>query len=215
MGKKERTGKIKSRDIGFRKPDLGYYYIVTDAVETEPNYFNGIKNNLPDRVKGRLVIKIKSSKTYDMVDTILNDISKSPIVYDPWIIFDKDQVKEFDKIVSKARKHRINIGWSNPCIEILFLTYFGKSPSIENQKDCIKEFEKVYLSKLGKKYEKNNKNIYNDLIKKGDEKTAISICKKKHEEYIKEGIELASKMVGTSLVYKLLEEIGGKIEETM
>ena len=36
MGKKERAGKIELRKIGFRKPDLGYYFIVTNAVETEP-----------------------------------------------------------------------------------------------------------------------------------------------------------------------------------
>ena len=212
MGKRERSGKIKVRDIGFRKPDLGYYYIVTDAVETEPNYLNGIKENLPDRVKGRLVIKVKSSKTYDMVDTILNDISKSPIVYDPWIIFDRDQVKEFDQIIAKAEKHRINVGWSNPCIEILFLAYFGKSPNMNNQQDCIKEFEKTYINKLNKKYEKNNKNIYNDLIKNGNEELAINICKKKHNEYLSDGIEIPSKMVGVSLVYKLLEEIGDKVK---
>ena len=212
MGKRERSGKIKVRDIGFRKPDLGYYYIVTDAVETEPNYLNGIKENLPDRVKGRLVIKVKSSKTYDMVDTILNDISKSPIVYDPWIIFDRDQVKEFDQIIAKAEKHRINVGWSNPCIEILFLAYFGKSPNMNNQQDCIKEFEKTYINKLNKKYEKNNKNIYNDLIQNGNEELAINICKKKHNKYLSDGIEIPSKMVGVSLVYKLLEEIGDKVK---
>ena len=90
MGKLDHKAKIESRKIGFRKPDLGYYYIVIDAVETEPNFFNGIKNSLPANIKGRLVIKIKTSKTYDMVDTILSDISKRPIVYDPWIVFDKD-----------------------------------------------------------------------------------------------------------------------------
>ena len=211
MSKKERSGKIKVRDIGFRKPDLGYYYIVTDAVETEPNYLNGIKNTLPDRVKGRLVIKVKSSKTYDMVETILNDISKSPIVYDPWIIFDRDQVKEFDQIIDRAEKYRINVGWSNPCIEILFLAYFEKSPNTNNSQDCIKEFAKAYNNKVGKKYEKNNKNIYNDLIKNGNEKLAINICKKKYAKYLNEGIEIPSKMIGVSLVYKLLEEIGDKV----
>ena len=212
MGKKERAGKIESRRVGFRKPDLGYYYIVTDAIETEPNFLNGIKESLLDKVKERLVIKIKTSKTYDMVDVILNDISKKPIVYEPWIVFDKDQVKEFDQIINKAKRCGINVGWSNPCIEILFLAYFGKSPNTENQQECIKEFENIYKNKVGKKYEKNNKSIYKELIQNGDEKVAISICQKKFENYIKDGIELPSKMVGVSLIYKLLEEIGDKVE---
>lgn len=212
MSKEKRAGKIELRKIGFRKPDLGYYYIVTDAVETEPNFFNGIRNNLPENIKDRLVIKIKSSKTYDMVDTMLSEISKKPIVYDKWIVFDKDQVKDFDELVLKAKRHSINVGWSNPCIEILFLAYFGKSPSINNQKDCIKEFEKIYLNKIGKRYEKNNKTIYNDLTKNGDEKVAINTSKKKYENYIKDGVKIPSKMIGVSLVYKLLEEIDEKTE---
>ena len=155
-----------------------YYYIVTDAVETEPNFLNGIKDNLSDKVKGRLVIKVKTSKTYDMVDTILNDVSKSPIVYDPWIVFDRDQVKEFDLIIDKAKKYGVNIGWSNPCIEILFLAYFGKSPSINDQKDCIREFENEYSKRTGKKYLKNNKEIYKELVENGDEKLAIRVIKR-------------------------------------
>lgn len=213
MGKKDRTGKIESRKNGFRKPDLGYYYIVTDAVETEPNYFNGIKENLPDKVKGRLVIKVKASKTYDMVDTILSETSKRPIVYDKWIVFDRDQVKEFDELIQKAKKHEINVGWSNPCIEILFLAYFGKSPSINDQRDCIREFENEYSKIIGKKYLKNNKEIYTNLISYGDEKAAISIIKRKCEEFVEKGIKTPSKMVGVSMVYKLLEEIGDKVRQ--
>lgn len=211
MSKKERAGKIEQRKIGFREPDLGYYYIVTDAVETEPNFFNGIKENLPDKVKGRLVIKVKTSKTYDMVDTILSETSKRPIVYDKWIVFDRDQVKEFDELVLKARKHEINVGWSNPCIEILFLAYFGKSPSVNDQKDCIRDFENEYSKKIGKKYLKNNKAIYKELVENGDEKLAVNIIRRKYEEYLKNGIKNPSEMKGVSMVYKLLEEIRYKM----
>lgn len=211
MGKLDRVGKIGIRRTGFREPDLGYYYIVTDAVETEPNFFNGIKENLPDEIKGRLIIKVKSSKTYDMVDTILNETSKRPIMYDKWIVFDRDQVKEFDELILKARKFEINVGWSNPCIEILFLAYFGKSPSIDDQKDCIREFENEYSKKVGKKYLKNNIGIYKELVENGDERLAISTIKRKHDEYIKSDIKKPSEMKGVSMVYKLLEEIGVKI----
>ena len=210
MGKKDRAGKIENRRSGFREPDLGYYYIVTDAVETEPNFFNGLKEKLPDRLKGRLVIKVKSSKTYDMVDTILNDISRKPIMYNPWIIFDKDQVKEFDQIIDKAEKHDINVGWSNPCVEILFLSYFGKSPSVFDQNDCIKQFSLEYKKQLGKDYKKNNKRIYEELSLNGDEDTAINAQERKHNNYIDDKIIKPSEMLGVSTIYKLLKEIGYK-----
>ena len=75
-----------------------------------------------------------------------------------------------------------------------------------------KEFERIYSVKVNKKYKKNNRNIYNDLINYGNEKTAIDICFKKDMTYENEGIELPSKKVGVSLVYKLLEEIGEKVD---
>ncbi len=213
MGKRDRAGKIEARKVGFREPDLGYYYIVTDAVETEPNFLNGVKRNLPEKIRGRLVIRVKSSKTYDMVDTILEDISKSPIIYDPWIVFDRDQVKEFNIIIDKAKRHGINAGWSNPCIETLFSSYFGKSPSMYDQNNCIKEFEKTYLRIAGKSYSKNNKNIYDELIENGNEKEAIKIHKTKYKQYITEGKNQPSEMIGVSLLYKLLEEIGDKVSK--
>ena len=215
MGKLDHKAKIESRKIGFRKPDLGYYYIVTDAVETEPNFFNGIKNSLPANIKGRLVIKIKTSKTYDMVDTILSDISKRPIVYDPWIVFDKDQVKEFDELVNKAKSYNINVAWSNPCIEILFLAYFGKSPNLSETTECIREFEKEYIKRVGKKYEKNNKDIYYHLTQYGNEDAAIQIMRNRHKEYLDNHNLLPSKMIALSMVYKLLLEIGEKVNKNM
>lgn len=210
MSKKDRVGKIESRKIGFRAPDLGYYFIVTDAVETEPNYFNGLKENLPDKVKNRLVIKVKSSKTYDMINMILDEISKSPIVYEPWIVFDKDQVKEFDHIIMKAEKYGVNVGWSNPCIEIFFLSYFDKNPNVLDQKDCINKFCIEYKKIIGKEYKKNNKNIYEELSKKGDELKAIRAHEIKHISFISNYEKKPSKMTGLSTLYKLLKEINIK-----
>lgn len=215
MSKNQHLGKLEERKIGFRKPDLGYYYIVTDAVETEPNFFNGIKNSLPVNIKGRLVIKIKVSKTYDMVDTILSDISKRPIVYDPWIVFDKDQVRGFDELVNKAKSYNINVAWSNPCIEILFLAYFGKSPNLSETTECIREFEKEYSKKVGKKYAKNNKDIYRDLIQYGNEEMAIKIMSDKYDKYENNGNVLPSRMTALSMLYKLLLEIGIKVNKNI
>ncbi len=34
----------------------------------------------------------------------------------PWIVFDCDEIKDFDEIVREAEKKGIGVGWSNPCI---------------------------------------------------------------------------------------------------
>lgn len=212
MSKKQHQGKLETRKRGYRVPDMGYYLIVTDAVETEPNYLNGLKNSLPKEFKDRLVIKVKTSKTYDMIETMQSEMAKIPNLCEPWLVFDKDQVVGFDELINKAKRKEMNVGWSNPCIEILFLAYFGKSPNISESRVCIKEFSDFYYRLSGKIYEKNSKKIYDELNKLGDEKKAIEINKIKYDSYEENGIAKPSKMEGVSALYKLLAEINNKIK---
>lgn len=43
-------------------PELGYYLIVTDTEETEKNYFEGLRDNIPVEMKDRLGIKVEKAK---------------------------------------------------------------------------------------------------------------------------------------------------------
>lgn len=36
----------------------------------------------------------------------------------PWIVFDRDRVKDFDEIIKTAGRSGVGAGWSNPCFEI-------------------------------------------------------------------------------------------------
>ena len=60
-----RAGKRKDRNkrVGTRVPELGYYLIVTDTEETEKNYFEGLRDSVPEELKERLVIKVEKAKT--------------------------------------------------------------------------------------------------------------------------------------------------------
>ena len=206
MSKKDHIGKLE-RKTGFRPQYLGYYIIVTDGKETEPNFLNGIKNQLNDDIKNRVVIKIKTKHTKDLIDFTLQELTKSPNYAEPWIVFDKDEVIDFDELVYKAQNKDINVAWSNPCIEILFLAYFGKNPSVADQKECIKRLEEIYKRETNKKYEKNEKKIYEILNEFGDERKAIDIMDKKYKEYGENTHIKPSKMNGLSMVYELIEKI--------
>ena len=52
-----RAGKRRDRDkrVGTRIPELGYYLIVTDIKETEKNYFEGLRDSIPEKLKDHLV----------------------------------------------------------------------------------------------------------------------------------------------------------------
>jgi hypothetical protein len=63
----ERCGARKSRKIGSRVPDLGYYQIITDTDKTERHYFEGLRDSIPEYFRNRIVIKVEKEKTIDLV----------------------------------------------------------------------------------------------------------------------------------------------------
>ena len=64
MAKKDRNGKRRGREYSKRRvPDLGYYFVVTDTKATEENYLIGLRDSLPERLQGRIVI---NDKSYDL-----------------------------------------------------------------------------------------------------------------------------------------------------
>lgn len=120
MAKSDRTGMRKTRDQrGVRRNhELGYYYNVTDTEATERCYFYGLRNSLPDDMKSKLVIKVVQTKTKNLIEKCRELVAYEPHFGVPWIVFDRDQVKDFDKIIQQAEQEGINVAWSNPCFEI-------------------------------------------------------------------------------------------------
>ena len=149
----DRNGKRKTREqLSTRRvPELGYYFIITDTKETEQNYMLGLRNSIPRELQGKLVIKVCKTKTVELVSEALDMASLQPQYGEPWIVFDRDQVKDFDQIVSTALGKRINVGWSNPCIEIWFSTYFGTMPTFQDSVSCCNGFSQKFTQVTGQK----------------------------------------------------------------
>lgn len=111
MAKSERNGNRKSRSSFQRRtPDLGYYIVVTDTQETEANYLLGLRNSLPQKIQDRIVIKVETAATKDLVRMCLYHSNVDPQYRQPWIVFDRDQVKDFDQIIANARQNDIEVG---------------------------------------------------------------------------------------------------------
>ena len=79
-GSERRAGKRRNRNerVGSRIPELGYYLIVTDTDETEKNYFNGLREWVPEELQDRLVIKVEKTATAKLVDRALELAGKDP-----------------------------------------------------------------------------------------------------------------------------------------
>lgn len=211
----DRSGKRKTREqlSKRRVPELGYYFIVTDTKETEQNYMLGLRDSIPKELQGKLVIRVCKAKTVELVSEALNMASLQPQYGEPWIVFDRDQVKGFDQIVSTALEKGIKVGWSNPCIEIWFSAYFGAMPSFQDSVSCCNGFSQKFTQVTGQKYEKADTAIYQKLCHHGDEKQAVVIAEKKLAEHIRNCKSNPSEMCPCTTVHNLIEEIISKIEK--
>ncbi len=211
MARPDRTGKRKSREtFKTRIPDLGCYFIVTDAKETEEKYLYGLRDSLPKELQGRIVIKVSKAKTQKLVKTCKEQAALEPQYGQPWIVFDRDRVTDFDDIIKTAQKEGVSVGWSNPCIEIWFDAYFGKMHSYSDSVVCCRRFAETFEQRTGQEYHKDNAQIYAILNRFGNEDRAIQIADKRLQGYLQGGVEKPSEMCPGTTVHKLLGEIRRK-----
>ena len=209
-GKKKRKEAIKEI-APFR------YLIVCEGEETEPKYFEGIKNKIEIKFKEKIDVKKldftdefitldgTGRNTESLVRYAVEIKNKANIPYGHvWCVFDKDDFKQFDDAISQAAANGINVAWSNEAIELWFLLHFEYLNTGVTRKRYIKkldEYFKIYGIN-GKKYEKNQENIYEVLNKYGDQKQAIKFAKKLYDD-----TKTPTEMKPATTVFKLIEEL--------
>ena len=200
-----RAGKRKDRNkrVGTRIPELGYYLIVTDTEETEKNYFEGLRDSIPVELKDHLVIKVEKAKTAELVKRAMELTDTESQYRIPWIVFDRDQVKDFDEIIRLAEKNDINAGWSNPCFEIWMFAYFGEMPTIRESYICCERFAEKFEKVTRQKYSKNDRDIYRKLVQHGDEEKAIQIAKRYYKKCIE---DVTNESKNEKKIYEIAEQ---------
>ena len=215
MAKKDRSGNRKSREKSRRHkvPELGYYLIVTDTEATEICYLEGLRKSLSKDMQDKLIIRVVETKTKEMINKCLELTAYEAQYRIPWIVFDRDQVSDFDEIIEEAKARGIEVGWSNPCFEIWMYAYFGAMPVIYESWKCCSEFGKIYERKTGQEYDKAERSMYDKVCKNGDEEAAIKIAEQKFKQCIREGKTKPSEMCPCTTVHKLVREIRQKAKE--
>jgi len=208
-----RAGKRKDRNDRYatREPILGYYLIVTDTEETEKNYFEGLKKSIPPEMRDRIVIKVEKAKTtYNLVERTIELCSAQAQQRIPWIVFDRDQVKDFDGIIREAERNDIHAGWSNPCFEIWMFAYFGEMPNISDSVTCCSRFADRFEKATGQPYHKNDEDVYRKIVQYGDFDTAFRLAERSLARALKEG-KKPSEAYPACTVHYLVKEITDKV----
>ncbi len=218
MSNEKRNGNRKKRPQRSRSrtPDLGYYVIITDTEATERCYFEGLRRQLPESIRDRLVIKVISADSNGLIQKGLEAVADAydPQYRIPWIVFDRDRNPNFDEIISTAEERGLCVGWSNPCFEIWLYAYFGKMPSINDSHLCCSKFGEEYKKITGQEYSKSDEDLYTRLIKYGDEEKAIKIANRKYNHSLENGCIKPSEMCPDTTVFKLVDEIQSKCKNT-
>jgi hypothetical protein len=208
MGGNDRKGNLRPRKKG-RVFKLGNYIIVTDTEATEKNYLEALRDSIPLEMRSNLNIQVISKiRTQKLIDECIEIANRQPQYGTLWIVFDKDLVLNFDEIIRQAKEQKINVGWSNPCIEIWFNAYFGKMPIYNTSKQCNSDFSRIFKDKTGQAYDKADKEIYKKLNRHGDEKEAIKIAETK---YCCDKDKKPSERLSVTTLHRLVKEIKSKI----
>ncbi len=171
----------------------------------------GLKDSIPEKYRDKIAIRVIKTKTERLIQEAKDILAQEAQYRELWIVFDRDRVTDFDKIIQQAIAEGINVGWSNPCIEIWFNAYFGNMPSTSDPVKCCRDFRRKFEERTAMEYEKSLGNIYNILNKFGEEEEAISIAEKKLNAQEKIYCK-PSDMYSTTTIHQLVKEIKDKVK---
>lgn len=200
---KRRTRKIKSK--------LEYHLIVCEGTETEPNYFESIKEQIKNQRNDKITIRVvgKGRGATNLVEEAIKEVNRSTnYISNVWLLYDKDEFTDdsFDKVIvlcnelNKEDDIIYHLLWSNESIETWILLHFIRFDTPINRKECIKKLNLYFKQKELGKYEKNDKELYNKI--KPYEEKAIKNAKWLESRY---NNELPSKMKPCTKVHHLVE----------
>jgi hypothetical protein len=208
--KKRFARKERGRSVGTREKRV-YFLIICEGEKTEPNYFEGLKKDLPigTLVVADMTIQGTGKNTESLIDFTLKYKKRSNQKFDRiWAVFDRDSFTEeqFNNAIIKAEANNINCAWSNEAFELWFLLHFQFIEHGMSRKKYRSSLEKEVKRSSGLNYiyEKNATDTYSILKAHGDQDQAIIWAKRLKESFID---HKHADHNPCTLVYLLIEEL--------
>lgn len=180
-------GELK-RKVSIRNKRK-YYLIVCEGEATEPNYFEGLKLELPKGVLTSYQIDIEG--TGRNTQSLLIEALRLKSEYKKnqgrtidrlWVVFDRDSFSSayFNAAIHKCIASGIGCAWSNEAFELWYLLHFQYYEHAMSRKDYKGLIENNLKPLLGEdfRYEKNSEQMYALLKKHGSQEDAIRNAKR-------------------------------------
>lgn len=205
----------RKRDVRNKRK---YYLIICEGEATEPNYFEGFKQDLPNGVLTAYQINIEGTgrNTQSLVDEALRlknayQINHSRPIDKLWVVFDRDSfsANDFNNAINRCLSYHPQIGcaWSNEAFELWYLLHFQYYENGMSRKDYKGLIEKSLKPLRGTdyRYEKNSPDMYTLLKENGSLENAIRNAKLLAAFF--EGRQDFANHNPCTMVYQLIEEL--------
>lgn len=210
-----RQEQKRKKDIRNKRK---YYLIICEGEKTEPNYFQGLKDDLPKGVLTYCQIDIEGTgrNTQSLVDEALRlqkiyEQEYTRSIDRLWVVFDKDSfsANDFNAAVLRCQKAKPEIGcaWSNEAFELWYLLHFHFYNHAMNREDYQDAIERNLEPLIGNgyKYQKNSAEMYSVLKEYGSLDSALKNSKNLAGNY--EGRHDYANHNPCTMVWKLVEEL--------
>ena len=169
MAINNRKGRKHKRNEGTKEAQPANYLIVTEGTETEVNYFENISRIIEERFRSSIIVEkidIKVEGTARSTRVLVNEAIKKRSLKtysEVWVVFDKDDNKDFDEAITLAKKEGLNVAWSNESFELWLLLHFQDLKSAIHRDGYTTILNTHFKNKNinnGNKYDKNIYNIF-------------------------------------------------------
>ena len=213
MKKQEYSRKSKFKS---KKLEPANYLIVCERIQTEPNYFKGLKKKINDKYGNKvdvlipeIDIKGTGRNTTDLVNYTNKFVNYANKKYGQvWVVFDKDDYsnEQFDKAIKTCD---YNVAWSNPNFELWLLAHLKRVDRYISKDKIIAELNKEFKKNGLGEYRKNDDKIFDKVTSNGKINNAIINCEYM-ESLNKEG--QASQRNPMTTVYKIVDGLKEYLE---
>lgn len=161
---------MKSRRDKVKKIQPEYHLIVTEGKNTEPAYFQTIKDVINEQYRGRIQLDVfgEGDNTLSLFEKARQRAKNNPNGYKHvWIVYDTDDfpAEHIDRTAElcaseTTEEMEYHAIWSNQCIELWFLLHFSYMHSDLHRNEYWPKLTESLESISAGQYEKNRLDMF-------------------------------------------------------
>jgi len=220
---KKKRAERKKRGFEYKQPRANSYLIVTEGEKTEPLYFKGLQKLVKEKMGGNIdvyevpLIDIEGvgRGTSALLRKAEELVSRAKIIYqNVWIVFDKDDFRDFDQAIYEGERKGYKVAWSNESFEYWLFLHFEYSDAALHRKEWNKRLGNIFRQRgMGNgTYRKNYENIYRIVDQYDGVSQALKHARRRMDEFHSSKCKPSEYSPGTT-VYLLVEELRRFLDE--